>query len=72
VTGTESAWPDPRAHTQNIKRELQDLVGHVRRDVERVDDPRAQALFEMTAEVLVRLEKAFTDFEQRIEPAWRG
>jgi hypothetical protein len=69
---TESSSPDPRVHARNIRSELHDLVGHVRRDVERVEDPRARALFETTAEVLVGLEKAFSDFEHRNEPAWQG
>jgi hypothetical protein len=72
MAGAESPSPDPRVHTRNIKGELHELVGHLRRDVDRVEDPRAQALFETTAEVVGGLEKAFNDFEQRDEPAWQS
>jgi hypothetical protein len=71
MAGVESPSPDPRVHTRNIKGELHELVGHLRRDVERVEDPQARALFETTAEVLLGLEKAFSDFEERNEPAWQ-
>ncbi|HEX5387903.1 MAG TPA: hypothetical protein VFW66_14460 [Gemmatimonadales bacterium] len=62
---------DPRHHTSNIKRMLADTSRHVREDVNKVHDPKAQALFETTAEVLGGLQKAYTHFEQRQEPAWR-
>jgi hypothetical protein len=38
----------------------------------KVSDPKAQALFETTAEVLLGLEKAYQDFEDRNERAWKG
>lgn len=34
--------------------------------------PKAQALFETTAEVLNGLVKAFNDFERKNEPAWKN
>ena len=37
----------------------------------RVRDPKAQALFETTAEVLDGLWKAYDDFERKNETAWR-
>ncbi|MHB8487485.1 MAG: hypothetical protein ACYDCM_17365 [Candidatus Acidiferrales bacterium] len=63
---------DPRHHTQKIKQMLNDTATHVREDVSKVSDPKAQALFETTAEVLKGLEKAFDDFEQKSEPAWKA
>jgi hypothetical protein len=62
---------DPRYHTANVKRMLDDVAQHVRADVDKVHDPKAQALFETTAEVLIGLRKAYDDFEQRREGAWR-
>ena len=62
---------DPRRHTRQVRERLEDLITHLRQDVGKVTDPRAEALFETTAEVLGGLAKAFTDFEQRSEPAWR-
>ena len=49
---------DPRYHTARLKQMLTHLVNHVRQDISKVNDPKAQALFETTAEVLVGLEKA--------------
>jgi hypothetical protein len=62
---------DPRHHTANIKRMLEDTARHVREDVKKVDDPKARALFETSAEVLDGLRKAYDDFEKKNEPAWR-
>jgi hypothetical protein len=45
---------------------------HAREDTTKVNDPRAQALLETTAEVLGGLRKAYDDFEQKNEPAWQG
>jgi hypothetical protein len=39
--------------------------------VEKVDDPRAKAMFETAAEVLLGLDKAFADYEEGAEAAWR-
>jgi hypothetical protein len=72
MTNPNYAESDPRHHTSNIKRMLDDTAQHVRDDVLKVRDPRAQALFETTAEVLNGLRKAYDDFERKNEPAWRG
>ena len=62
---------DPRHHTQKLKQMLNDIANHAREDVRKVSDPKAQALFETAAEVLDGLAKAFRDFEQRREEAWK-
>lgn len=62
---------DPRHHTIKIKGLLSDVVQHAREDVGKVNDPRAQALFETTAEVLRGLVTAYEHFEQHSEQAWR-
>ncbi len=61
---------DPRRHTQKLKQMLRDTANHAREDVSKVSDPKAQALFETTAEVLLGLAKAYDDFEQKNEKAW--
>jgi hypothetical protein len=63
---------DPRHHTVRIRTMLGETIDHARGDVSKVDDPRAQALFETTAEVLIGLSKAYEHYENRSEPAWRG
>ena len=62
---------DPRHHTAKLKGMLTDVINHARGDVNKIEDPKAQALFETTAEVLIGLRKAFDDFEQQSEDAWR-
>ena len=62
---------DPRHHTIKIRGMLNDVIEHAREDVGKVNDPKAQALFETTAEVLRGLVTAYEHFEQRGEQAWR-
>jgi hypothetical protein len=70
---TNKAYPesDPRHHTANIKGMLSEAAQHCRDDVEKIHDPKAQALFETTAEVLKGLVTAYDHFEQASEPAFR-
>ena len=63
---------DPRHHSLKLKQMLNDTATHAREDVRKVSDPKAQALFETTAEVLKGLVKAFDDFEAKNETAWRA
>ena len=67
----QSPQSNPQHHTANIRQKLTELVDHLRQDTTRVSDPKAQAMFETTAEVLIGLRKAFEDYERRDEPAWR-
>ena len=62
---------DPRHHTIKLKEMLRDTAQHAREDVGKVNDPKAQALFETTKEVLDGLAKAYDDFENRSEQAWK-
>ena len=63
---------DPLEHTANIKEEFIKLSEHLREDVDKVDDPKAKALFEVSAEVIDGLQKAFNDFEEKNESAWKS
>lgn len=58
-------------HTFNLKKEFSALINHLHSGAEKVADPSAKALFEVSAEVLIGLEKAFTDYEEKNEIAWR-
>jgi hypothetical protein len=62
---------NPLEHTANIKKEFASLADHLREDVLKVEDPKAKALFEVSAEVIKGLEKAFMDYEQKNEAAWK-
>ena len=68
---TEFPENDPRHHTAKIKQMLTETMEHARKDVGKVSDPKAKALFETTAEVLAGLKKAYEHYEQHAEGAWR-
>lgn len=71
MTQQQEQTHDPHYHVQNIQQKLEDLITHLRQDVGRVDDPKAEALFETTAEVLGGLKTAYQHFSRRSEEAWR-
>jgi hypothetical protein len=62
---------DPKAHAANIERMLTEVIDHMRSDSERVDDPKAQVLFETSAEVLIGVRKAYQHFARGSEKAMR-
>jgi len=62
---------DPRHHTQKMQRRLEQTIAHLREDIEKVDEPKLKAMFETSAEVLGGLVRAFRDYEQKNESAWR-
>lgn len=66
----QHAESDPRHHTMKLKGMLRDAARHAREDVGKVQDPKAQALFETTAEVLNGLATAYDHFERGSERAW--
>jgi uncharacterized membrane protein len=61
---------DPKVHTAQIRQAMQDLITHLRQDVDRVDETRAQVLFETTAEVLEGLIKTYDDYAAGDEVAF--
>ena len=65
------ASKDPRAHIANVRKEFRQLIEHLRGDVDKMTEPKAQALFETTAEVISGLETAFKHYEEKSEKAWR-
>ena len=67
-----SAYPedDPRHHTARLRRMLHNVVTHAREDIGKIGEPKAQALFETTAEVCSGLINAFDDYDRKA-PAWR-
>jgi hypothetical protein len=68
---TKSNIEEPRHHTAKILQMLHAVIKHVREDIGKVDEPKAQALFETTAEVLKGLATAYEHYEAKSEPAWR-
>jgi len=62
---------NPIHHTRKIKARMRQLIVHLRADIGKVTEPKAQALFETSAEVLTGLVKAFDDYGNKTEAAWR-
>ena len=65
------AEDDPRHHTIKIRDMLSDIREHLREDIGKINEPRAEALFETAAETLDGLITAFEDYERGQEQAWR-
>jgi hypothetical protein len=65
------ATSDPAVHSRNIQKQLTELIDHAKQDIDRVTEPRFQALLETTAEVLGGLRTAFEHYERGAEKAWR-
>ena len=49
---------------------IEQLVSQVRSNISNVEEPKAQALLETTAEVLLGLKKAYEDYKGGSEAAW--
>ena len=59
------------AHLTHIHTLLTELMAQVRAEGDKTKNPKEQALFETTAEVLGGLAKAYADFEGGGEKAWQ-
>ena len=64
--------PDPVVHTTAVADKLGEVFEHLRGAIDKVSEPRAQALFETAAEVLSGLRTAFIHYGERKEKAWTG
>lgn len=62
---------DPKVHTSHVRQALKEIVKHLRRDIDMVDDTKAQVLFETSAEVIEGIVKAFDDYDAGKEVAFR-
>jgi hypothetical protein len=62
----------PTEHAQHIAQILQQAQQECRADIGRIDDPKAQALFETVAEVVGGLLKALEHYQAGSEPVWKG
>jgi hypothetical protein len=60
----EQNFPSPAVQAGRIRGELKSLVGQLRADLERVDDPRLRALVEVSAEMLEGIHRAFANFDE--------
>jgi hypothetical protein len=71
-TTTDESSSDPSVHSAHLQQEIAHLITHLRQDVERVSEPRFQALLETSAEMLTGLQTAFRHYGEKKEPAWGG
>lgn len=62
---------NPKEQSRNIRSGLQEMVDHLRKDISKVEDPKAKALFETSAEVIKGLITAFSHYEKGEEEAWK-
>jgi hypothetical protein len=62
---------NPTYHAVKIRGMLKDVIKHCREDIEKVSEPKAQAIFETTAEVLTGLMTAYNHYETQVEEAMR-
>ena len=72
ATNVHETSRDAKVHTAKLRAEMQQVIEHLRRDINMVDEPRAKAMFETTAEVLQGLMKTYDDYDQGQEAAFRG
>jgi hypothetical protein len=63
---------NPRYHLVKVRGMLHAVMRHCREDVEKVTDPKAQAIFETTAELVDGLINAYRRYERELEENARG
>ena len=63
---------NPLYHVVKVRGMLHAVMRHCRQDNDKVSDPKAQAIFETTAEVLEGLINAYRRYEREFEEKSRG
>jgi hypothetical protein len=58
---------NPRYHVVKLRGMLNAVMSHCREDIDKVAEPKAQILFESTAEVLNALINAYSRYETELE-----
>ena len=58
---------NPLEYTSGIREQFSELIFHLRDDVSKIEDPKAKTLFKISAKVISRLQKAFTNYEERMK-----
>ncbi|WP_045105867.1 hypothetical protein [Legionella hackeliae] len=64
---TESPIP----HVNKMQQLFKEQVEHLREDIDKITEPQCKAMFETSAEVLLGLIKAFEDYKETKETAWK-
>jgi len=63
---------NPQEHAREIEARLAVLIDDMRSGIKDLDAPQLEATIETAAEVLGGLKKAFSDYREKDEAAWRG
>ena len=63
---------NPLYHVVKVRGMLGAVVKHCREDIGKVAEPKAQAIFETTAELLDGLINAYSRYERELEDKGRG
>ena len=63
---------NPRYHVVKVRGMLHAVMRHCREDIGKVDEPKAQAILETTAELLDGLINAYSRYERELEEKGRG
>lgn len=58
-------------HAGKIAQMLEGVIQHLREDVTKINEPRAQAMFETSAEVLIGMRTAFEHYQGGTEKGMR-
>jgi hypothetical protein len=61
----------PILPVHKMRDRLNDQVISLREYINQIDEPKCKAMFETSAEVLLGLIKAFDDYEEKMEEAWK-
>ena len=62
---------DKNNQVANHIESMGNLVQSLRNDINHIQNPKGQALFETAAEVLIGLSKAFKHYQNKEEQAWK-
>jgi hypothetical protein len=60
-----------RVDTTIVRKAAEDLISTLKRQIDQTTDPRAQVLFETSAEVIKGLVTAFKDYDEGKETAFK-
>jgi hypothetical protein len=58
-------------YPQDIEMKLDKMSKELRKDMQKIEDPKGQALFETAAEVITGLKTAFEHYESESEQVWQ-
>jgi hypothetical protein len=68
---TQQTTSKTQQNLQSVMNKLDEVVREARAHVGTETEPKAQALFETTAEVALGLKKAYEDYAKGSENAWQ-